>query len=129
MAGIRKDEGPARLARELFAGCMGGVLTDLIVHPADTIRARLQVQSSAPGVSAIGEQARYTGTLDCARTMVRTEGWRSLYKGFRVVGMMSGPAHALYFGGYEWTKRRLPGPPRLSSTSTRPVVAWTRPGK
>eukprot|EP00163_Fabomonas_tropica_P019063 TRINITY_DN3352_c0_g1_i1.p1 TRINITY_DN3352_c0_g1~~TRINITY_DN3352_c0_g1_i1.p1 ORF type:complete len:234 (-),score=52.42 TRINITY_DN3352_c0_g1_i1:608-1309(-) len=41
--------------------------------------------------------------------MFRHEGSRSFYKGFGIVMLFTGPAHALYFGGYEVSKKVLPG--------------------
>merc|ERR1711991_1053788 len=46
-------------------------------------------------------------TFDAISKGVQREGIRSLYSGFGVVSLATIPAHALYFGGYENTKRYL----------------------
>ncbi|PRP80668.1 mitochondrial substrate carrier family protein, partial [Planoprotostelium fungivorum] len=40
-------------------------------------------------------------------SIIKHEGVSALYKGFPIVGVCTVPAHALYFGGYEWAKKNL----------------------
>lgn len=68
-----------------WIGALAGLGGDAIVHPLDTLRARLQVSSA---------------------TLSKT-GARNLYSGFWVVVAGTVPGHALYFGGYEWAKQTL----------------------
>ncbi|KAL6054916.1 Mitochondrial carrier [Balamuthia mandrillaris] len=85
----------------LFAGAAAGLFSDGVVHPIDTCRTRLQVQRGS------GPSLVYKNTWDTFTQIIRHEGWRSLYKGFPVVAAFTVPAHALYFGSYEATKRLL----------------------
>ncbi|EFA81565.1 mitochondrial substrate carrier family protein [Heterostelium album PN500] len=87
---------------QLFTGAASGVLADGIMHPIDTIRARLQVEK-------VGQQ-RYTGTFNAFQSIIQKEGVRYLYKGFPIVVTATIPAHALYFFGYEYSKKYLKGP-------------------
>eukprot|EP01100_Stratorugosa_tubuloviscum_P012568 TRINITY_DN5_c0_g2_i1.p1 TRINITY_DN5_c0_g2~~TRINITY_DN5_c0_g2_i1.p1 ORF type:complete len:296 (-),score=137.07 TRINITY_DN5_c0_g2_i1:239-1126(-) len=80
---------------ELFAGSIAGVVADAITHPADTIRARLQVQKNQ------------TGTLEAFALTINKDGWKALYRGFPIVATFTVPAHGFYFFGYEVSKRAL----------------------
>jgi len=58
------------------AGFLGGVASTFAGHPFDTLKVRLQTQSVGPGVVP-----HYRGPMDCFRSMMREEGFRSLFKG------------------------------------------------
>jgi len=92
---MSKEEGPVV---HMLSGASAGVIADGIMHPIDTIRARLQVQQG---------KSNYRGLLHAFSTIVQQEGWRALYKGFPIVVSATVPAHALYFGGYELSKKLL----------------------
>lgn len=59
----------AGLAACSVLGSVGGVAGITLVYPLDTAKMRLQTHS------------QYRGLSDCLRTMVREEGWGSLYRG------------------------------------------------
>lgn len=80
-----------------LAGAFAGILSDFVVHPIDTLRARLQAQ----------REAKYKGATDVFVKTIKGEGVKALYKGFGIVALATTPAHALYFTAYEGFKRRL----------------------
>eukprot|EP00877_Chromochloris_zofingiensis_P001306 jgi/Chrzof1/11176/Cz05g26210.t1 len=86
----------------LLAGAISGVASRAIVHPADTVKARLQVQGALP------QSQRYSSTLSAARQMAYKEGVLSFYTGFGAVLWGVIPANLAYFGGYELGKRIMP---------------------
>lgn len=47
----------------------------------------------------------YNGTFDALYKIITREGPTTLFKGFSAVAMLTTPAHALYFWGYEFAKR------------------------
>lgn len=60
---------------KLSCGAAAGVLAQSLMYPGDTLRRRMQT-------SGIGGEAKtYTSTWHCARTMVRQEGVKGLYRG------------------------------------------------
>ncbi|KAI3647065.1 hypothetical protein MP228_007286 [Amoeboaphelidium protococcarum] len=65
-------------------GSVAGLLSDAVVHPLDTLRARLQTVKTRQKIA-----------------------YRGLYNGFYVVAMGTIPGHALYFAGYEYSKKYL----------------------
>ena len=76
--------------RELLSGCSAGILSDCIVHPIETIKVNLQCQ----------ENKKF-------KNIIKTEGLRGFYRGFKPLIIASGPAHMLYFGGYEYSKKHI----------------------
>lgn len=77
----------------LLSGALAGLIADLSVHPMDTIRARLQTRTSNKSVFGTFKQ------------IYLKEGFRTLYKGFGTVALFTVPAHSLYFGAYELSKK------------------------
>eukprot|EP00892_Ulva_mutabilis_P002063 jgi/Ulvmu1/11858/UM081_0016.1 len=62
-----------KFAQDVFAGTCGGVAVTLTGHPFDTLKVRLQSQSSSNPI--------YSGVVDCARKTIQWEGVTGLYKG------------------------------------------------
>jgi len=92
----------------LFAGGVGGTIAAIATCPLEVIKTRLQssVVTFQPSVvselTSAGHGGVVTphGILGCARHMVHTEGFRSLYKGLgpNLIGVA--PARAVYFAVY-----------------------------
>ena len=59
-----------------LCGGFGGICTVIVGHPLDTIKVHLQTMP----VEAL-KTPKYSGTFDCAKQIVRAEGFRGLYKG------------------------------------------------
>lgn len=82
--------------REAMCGAIAGLTADIACHPFDTMRCRSQVR--------VGVKESIVQSF---RQAIAAEGVGVLYRGFGVVALGTIPAHALYFGGYEWSKRTL----------------------
>merc|ERR1712216_401504 len=82
------------------ASALAGIIGRTPVHPLDTCKARLQVQTSIGATS-------YRGMIDAAQRILAAEGWRGLYRGFPMAAAGSIPGTAMYLGGYEALKERL----------------------
>lgn len=108
------------------AGGAAGVLQDAIMHPVDTIRARLDMgvgvvsaHRKSVRLPTVAEPTRHAqGGRQTSRSTTRAlyrmasrtianEGLRGLYGGYGVVLVGSGPASALYLGGYKLLGRHL----------------------
>eukprot|EP00166_Cyanidium_caldarium_P000143 ctg_1038.g377 len=103
-------------AFDCVAGGVAGLVADLMMHPLDTIKARLQAQVSMRYVAGGREGASeyrprpYRGVWDCALRVYREQGMRrGLYAGLSAVLLGSVPASALTFGSYKLIKSVLPG--------------------
>ncbi|GFR40193.1 hypothetical protein Agub_g752, partial [Astrephomene gubernaculifera] len=110
-AGSRKQHEPVASSagvltsiRGALAGPIAGICARLVTYPADTIKARLQVQAVAPG----GGAALYGSTWSAIRQVSRHEGLRGFYRGFGAVAVGSAPANLAYFATYEAAKKQLP---------------------
>lgn len=105
------------LGTAFISGAIAGGVGEVMFHPLDTVRARLQVQRGKVG------QGQYRGLVDAVRKIVAAEGVRGLYKGYAIVGVLTIPAHGLYFGGYEMTKRNLTDRPLMEKSFTDSLAA------
>jgi hypothetical protein len=85
-----EESGVSSVSQTILSGAAAGLFSDAIVHPISTLKARLQVSTSAASQSLVSN----------VRSIVNVEGWRVLYTGMTVYAL-SAPARALYFGGYE----------------------------
>ncbi len=81
--------------RTMIASSMAGMIARIPMHPIDTCKAKIQVQTN-PNV--------YRNFVDCLVRTYRAEGVRGLYPGFGVTFLGSGPAMALYWTSYETAK-------------------------
>lgn len=87
----------------MLAGVISGSMARIPMHPIDTIKAKLQVETSS--------RVEFFKTL---RTTFRMEGVPGLYRGFSIAFAGSAPASCLYFGSYEVAKSYLRALPFLS---------------
>jgi len=87
----------------MLAGATAGVVEHTTMYPVDTVKTRMQALSH-PGQHLHGSSLRRA--LD---SIVRREGFLSLYNGVAAVALGAGPSHALYFATYEVSKDFLGG--------------------
>lgn len=94
-----------QVAKDLFAGTMGGIAQVLVGQPFDTVKVRLQ---SAP-------EGTYNGSLDVIKKLLATEGPRGFYKGTLTPLVGVGACVSVQFSVNEYMKRyydkRLNGQP------------------
>lgn len=86
----------ATLAAQCLAGAFAGVLEHTVMYPVDALKTRMQA-------------TRWTGTgiVKSIYAISAREGWLSLWRGTSSVVLGAGPAHAVYFGTYEFVKKRI----------------------
>ncbi|CAG0889708.1 unnamed protein product [Cyprideis torosa] len=90
------------MALDFFAGCVGGAAGVVVGHPFDTIKVRLQTQSSA--------NPMYKGAVDCCLKTIRSESISGLYKG--LTSPLAGVAlvNGIMFGTYGNLLKIMPDP-------------------
>ena len=59
----------------LAVGITSALIAGVVTQPIDVIKTRMMTQAASAATP-------YTSAVDCALTVVRTEGWRKLYSGF-----------------------------------------------
>mmetsp|Transcript_7922 Transcript_7922/g.24580 ORF Transcript_7922/g.24580 Transcript_7922/m.24580 type:complete len:288 (+) Transcript_7922:116-979(+) len=92
------------LWQPLVLGGVAGSVGELVAQPMIVVRTRMMVQ----GVGGEG-MVRYSGFADTCRTMLRTEGLRSFYKGAAVNALFTPACRSLYMGGLEFSKSVIGG--------------------
>ncbi|KAJ9292623.1 hypothetical protein DTO271G3_8595 [Paecilomyces variotii] len=85
------------LGHNMLAGAFAGIAEHSVMYPVDLLKTRMQIIN--PGGANL-----YTGLTNAVSTIYRIEGWRTLWKGVSSVIVGAGPAHAVYFGTYEFVK-------------------------
>ena len=84
----------------MLAGGIGGTTGDILMHSLDTVKTRQQGDPHVP--------PKYTSMSSTYSTIFRQEGVvRGLYSGVTPALMGSFPGTVIFFGTYEWGKRRM----------------------
>ena len=84
-----------------MAGSLATMAHDAVITPLDVVKQRLQVVDS-----------RYTGVLQCVRSIIREEGMAAFYASYPTTVLMNVPFMAVHFAGYESFKLLLTGQDR-----------------
>ena len=83
--------GQDELTRTLCHGASGAVatiLSDAVMTPFDVVKQRLQLQ-------------QHRTILTCLRSLIKNEGWRSLYLSYPTTLLLNVPFHVIQFPTYE----------------------------
>ncbi|KAG2204546.1 hypothetical protein INT47_012605 [Mucor saturninus] len=86
-----------------MSGGFCGILSWLIVFPVDAIKTNLQKD-------IMMVQPRYSGFWDCAKSLVRKNGLKGLYRGLNVTLIRAFPIHSFNFLVYEQVLKSIPPP-------------------
>lgn len=97
-----EDDETLTVTQHMIAGAIAGMTEHLVMFPVDTVKTRMQ---SYTGVRDYSNGKG--GVLRAMRSIYGTEGFRALWRGSGAVALSAGPAHALYFASYEYTRSRL----------------------
>ncbi|KAK8767983.1 hypothetical protein V5799_005235 [Amblyomma americanum] len=89
-------------AIHIASGGSAGFAEICLMHPLDVVKTRFQMQHDHL-LAAAGEQ-RYTSIADCLRSMVRSEGFMSIYKGILPPMLSETPTRAVKFFAFEQCK-------------------------
>lgn len=84
----------------MMAGSIAGVAEHCIMYPVDVVKTRMMCIKENP-------ETQYKSITGALRKIIRQEGWSRPVRGVSAVFVGAGPAHAMYFAGYEKIKREL----------------------
>lgn len=84
----------------MMAGSIAGVAEHCLMYPVDVVKTRMMCIKGNP-------ETQYKSITGALRTIIRQEGWSRPVRGVSAVFVGAGPAHAMYFAGYEKIKREL----------------------
>jgi solute carrier family 25 thiamine pyrophosphate transporter 19 len=99
--------GDRRIGLSGYAGSISGAISKMVVYPMDTVKKRLQYQSVFGSSPSNGMAGYYSGMWDCLVTMVRTEGFMSLYRGLVPSVLKTTIGSGLSFTFFRMTKNVL----------------------
>ena len=85
------------LLAQCTAGAFAGILEHTVMYPVDALKTRMQATSLK----------NTQGIFNSIYRISLQEGWLSLWRGTSSVILGAGPAHAVYFGTYEYVKKIL----------------------
>ncbi|CAI9274725.1 unnamed protein product [Lactuca saligna] len=116
MEAILRSEPGASLTvkQQTIAGAGAGFAVSFLATPTELIKCRLQAQGAGASVAEGGAAAtaalKYSGPMDVAKQVLRSEGGvRGLYKGMFPTFAREVPGNATMFGIYEALKQYLAG--------------------
>ncbi|XP_066498067.1 calcium-binding mitochondrial carrier protein SCaMC-3b [Hoplias malabaricus] len=67
-----KDGGSLRVQERFIAGSLAGATAQTIIYPMEVLKTRLTLRKTG----------QYSGTLDCARQILKKEGIQAFYRGY-----------------------------------------------
>ncbi|XP_043825753.1 solute carrier family 25 member 45 isoform X2 [Dromiciops gliroides] len=112
---------PPNYVHIFVSGSIAGFVQAYCLAPFDLIKVRLQNQTeprAGPGVAS----PQYRGPLHCARTILREEGPRGLFRGAWALVLRDTPTLGLYFLTYEGLSRWLTSDSKEPGSATMLVA-------
>lgn len=93
-----KDNVPLTPLQRFLAGSAAGATSVAITYPLDLTRARMAIQP---------KEMKYKNIFQAIKTMIKTEGWRSLYNGISPALLGEIPYAGLSWMTFETSKQLL----------------------
>lgn len=94
-----RDNTTNKIIYDVLGSATAGIISRVVTHPLDTVKARLQ----APATSAGGKaNIAFRGPLDALVRTYQREGLRALYGGFGAVIVGGTPGTVVYLTGYNF---------------------------
>ncbi|OVA01247.1 Mitochondrial substrate/solute carrier [Macleaya cordata] len=108
---LRSQPGaPLTISQQVLCGAGAGLAVSFLACPTELIKCRLQAQSALADSSLSAGAPKYSGPIDVARQVLRSEGGaRGLFKGLVPTLAREVPGNAAMFGVYEAFKQYLAG--------------------
>lgn len=103
LRGIITPPGKNTAGRKLTCGALAGSISQTLTYPLDVLRRKMQVAGMASG----GLGFKCNGAMDALVSIVRTEGFRGLYRGLWPNLLKVAPSIATSFFTYEFVKEGL----------------------
>ncbi|KAJ3103923.1 26S proteasome regulatory subunit 7 [Phlyctochytrium planicorne] len=89
------DEGH-HLLESAAAGACATIASDGLMNPFDVVKQRMQLHGS-----------KSTGVIQCAKTILQTEGWKAFYVSYPTTLSMTIPFQSIHFATYEYFRKVL----------------------
>lgn len=105
------------------AAALGGIVTSTATNPIWMVKTRLQLDKNVVEKTGGTAKRRYKNSWDCIKQIVRTEGFRGLYKGMSA-SYLGVSESALHWVLYEQMKRALKAREARIVASGRDKTLW-----
>ncbi|GER48351.1 mitochondrial substrate carrier family protein [Striga asiatica] len=83
------------------AGIGAGAIQSFVITPIELIKIRLQLQRKTES------NINHSGPLDVTRNILKTQGWRGMYRGLGITLLRDAPSHGVYFWTYEFAREQI----------------------
>jgi hypothetical protein len=95
----------SNILKMAIAGTLAGLLSSFVVSPVELVKIRMQTQNklsrNKKDDDSCTSPVLYNNELDCARWMIKNEGWRALlFHGLGITIVREIPSFAFYFVAY-----------------------------
>lgn len=87
------------------AGVGTGALQSLMLTPVELVKIRLQLQDKSQ--AKLQQTESHKGPIGVARSIIKREGLKGLYRGFGITILRDAPAHGFYFWTYEYMREKF----------------------
>ncbi|KAM1077796.1 hypothetical protein ACFX2I_024937 [Malus domestica] len=106
----------------VYLGGIGtGAIQSLILSPVELVKIRLQLQTDAK--SKPHQLQSPKGPIDVAKSIMRAEGLRGIYRGLSITVLRDAPSFGFYFWTYEYMREKLhPGCRRTGEESLQTML-------
>ncbi|KAF2301283.1 hypothetical protein GH714_022404 [Hevea brasiliensis] len=104
-----------------LGGVGTGALQSLMLTPVELVKIRLQLQDKSH--AELHHIDCHKGPISVAKSILRTEGLRGIYRGFSITVLRDAPSHGFYFWTYEYMREQLhPGCRKNGQESLRTML-------
>ncbi|KAL3804665.1 hypothetical protein HJC23_008480 [Cyclotella cryptica] len=95
------------IAKMTISGVLSGLVSSFVVSPVELVKIRMQAQDKVASKNEhAGESFIYSNEFDCARWVIKHEGWATLFThGLWITIIREIPSFAIYFVVYGWLAR------------------------
>lgn len=95
------------IVKMTISGVLSGLVSSFVVSPVELVKIRMQAQNKvASKNNHANESFIYNNELDCARWVIKNEGWTTLFThGLWITIIREIPSFAIYFVVYGWLAR------------------------
>ncbi|KVH97971.1 mitochondrial arginine transporter BAC2-like [Cynara cardunculus var. scolymus] len=84
-----------------LGGTGAGAIQSFVLTPIELVKIRLQLQNQTT------PKQSETGPLSLSKHIVRTEGWKGIFRGLKITVLRDAPSFGFYFWTYEYTREQL----------------------
>ncbi|XP_064547060.1 mitochondrial thiamine pyrophosphate carrier [Drosophila montana] len=102
-----------------FNGAVAGVLSKMLVYPADLVKKRTMLSHFQHDRKTFGTNPNCDTVMHCIRTTYEREGWLGFYKGMLPTLYKSGVMSAFYFTIYDYFNRNITIPYQKHETAEK----------